>query len=133
MPDLTQWADEEAAVKKIRDIYEKFRAASISLESGKKEYKERRQQDGKEYKSFEDAQWAQYRLFITTKTDPFAEKARKIAERMQGVLRASKVKSSEDLTLAARKEYYALNIEHAGVELQGQRPKWRPENTAYAI
>jgi hypothetical protein len=121
LPDLLRGPGEEAAVQKIRGIYEQFRLASVSLGNKKAEYEKRRQVDAREHKSFEQTQWAQYEIFITQKTAPFADRANKIRERMQSMLSASAVTSADDLPPAPRNAYYALNIEHARAELERAR------------
>lgn len=118
LPDLLRGPGEEAAIQRIKDIYERFRLASVALENKKAEYEKRRQIDAKEYKSFEQAQWAQYEIFIADKTAPFADQARRISERMRDMLAASAVKSADDLPPTPRNAYYALNVERANAELK---------------
>jgi hypothetical protein len=131
LPDLLRQHGEETATKRIEDIYQKFQLASVSLVNKKAEYAKRLQQNAGEYKSFEQAQWAQYESFVAQKTAPFANQANAISGRMQNILTAAAAKSPDDLPPGPRNAYYALNIEHARAELQ--RAKAEAEAREYGM
>ena len=117
LPDMLGGPGEDAAVQRIKDIYEKFRLASISLESKNAELKKREARDTMEYKSFEQEQWSQYEGFVAEKTAPFAQQAAQLLSSMEAVLAASGGKSPDDLAAVSRNAYYALNMDRLKAEL----------------
>ena len=121
LPDMLPEHGEEVATKRIEDIYQNFRLASVSLANKKADLAKRLQQDAGEYKSFEQAQWAQYEEFVAQKSAPFAKQSNLISERMQSMLTAAGAISPDDLPPGPRNAYYDLNIERARVELQRVR------------
>jgi len=117
LPDLLPPQTEEAA-KRIDKVYKRFRLASVSLVAKQAEYDKRLAQDKKEYKTFQDAQWAQYEAFIEQRTAPFAGQVQALAARMQALLTARGAADPDQLATDYRREYYRMNIERAKAELR---------------
>lgn len=117
LPDLPRHG-EEAAAKRIEEVYQQFHLASVSLANKQSEYAARQQQDAVKYKPFEDLQWSQYNQFVAQKTAPFAGQITAIRERMQIILTTSGVSDPEKLPAGPRIQYFNLNVDRARAELQ---------------
>jgi hypothetical protein len=123
LPDLLRQRGDDTASKRIEDIYQKFRLASISLVNKKSELSRRSEQDTREYKSFEKDRFAQYDAFVAQKAAPFAGQKKAIEDRMQMILTTAGVQFPDSLPLGPGNAYYALNVDRAKAELREVQAK----------
>jgi Ion channel len=132
LPSLPALHADEAAIKRIEDVYQQIQQASLALAKKKSDFAAREQEDALEYQAFEKSQWSQYESFIGEKTAPFVIRMNAIRERVQTLLSASGVKSPDDLPSGPLSIQYAdLSVQLAQAEFERAKAEFEARDYGF--
>jgi hypothetical protein len=96
LPELYK-PQQESAVEKIKSMYRSAQTASVQATEKKRQLDFALEQEGRDYKAFEQSQWDQVEEYVASKVSPYKAEAEKLSQQLQMILDRAGVKSRDEL------------------------------------
>jgi Ion channel len=132
LPDLLREQREDAAIKQILELYEKYRTASVLLSNEQADYETREKQDAQDYKLFEHSQWAQYQDFVDQRIARFKPQIEETQKQMRAILVAAGVRNQDELPAGGLAVQYSnLDVTLAHLELEKAKAEYEARDSGF--